>query len=344
MAEIDTAKVDIALAKINKDYGAGSILRLGDDSIKPVPVVPTGALSLDIALGVGGLPRGAFIEIFGPESSGKSTLATSIVAEAQQQGLLCAYLDTEHALDPLYASALGVDMNNLIFSQPDYGEQAFDILETLIKTESFGVIVIDSVAMLTPKAELEGDMEQAHMGLQSRMMSKGTRKITGLAKENQCMIVFINQIREKIGVMFGNPETTPGGRALKFAASVRLRLQKKEDIKRNGEFIGIKVKANVIKNKVAPPMKVTEFDILYGRGINTLGCIFDMALDQGIFTQAGAWVKYEGESFAQGRDNAIIKLAEDMEFTNDIEKRIRINAGLLKEDEPVATQIVEQDA
>jgi recombination protein RecA len=266
-------------------------------------------MTLDNILGIGGLPRGRIVEIYGPESSGKSTIALTVVTEAQKMGLKCAYIDAEHALDPVYMQALGVNLDELIFSQPDYGEQALEIVDRLVRTGELGVIVIDSVAALIPKAELEGEMEAAQMGLQARLMAKAMRKMTGLASENKTLLLFINQLRNKIGIMFGNPETTPGGMALKYASSVRIDLRKKEDLKsKDGEVLGVKVKAKIIKNKMSPPLKIAEFDIMYGKGIDQYGCLFDVALDKGILSQKGAWVQYNGESFAQGRDNAIEKL------------------------------------
>lgn len=299
-------------------------MRLGSSEVKSWPSVPTGALSLDMILGIGGLPLGRVVEIYGPESSGKSTISLSVVAEAQKMGLKCAYIDAEHALDPVYMDALGVDLDDLLLAQPDYGEQALEIADKLIRTGEIGVIVIDSVAALVPKAELEGDMEANQMGLQARMMSKGLRKIVGLANEHKTLVIFVNQLRMKIGIMFGNPETTPGGRALPYASSVRIDIRKKEDLKdKSGDSIGIKVKAKVIKNKMAPPLKVTEFDIYYGKGVDNYGCLLDVALSKGIFTQRGAWVYYEGESFSQGRDNAIEKLKQDEELIAKLQEQIK---------------------
>jgi recombination protein RecA len=305
----DSKALEVALAQLQRQFGTGSVMKLGDSEVQPWPAVPTGALTLDRILGIGGLPLGRIVEIYGPESSGKSTIALTIVTEAQKMGLKCAYIDAEHALDPVYMQALGVNFNNLIFSQPDYGEQALEIVDRLVRTGEIGVVVIDSVAALIPKAELEGEMEAAQMGLQARLMAKAMRKLTGLASENKCLLLFINQLRNKIGVMFGNPETTPGGMALKYTASVRIDLRKKEDLKsKDGEITGVKVKAKVIKNKMSPPLKIAEFDIVYGKGIDQYGCLFDVGLDKGIFTQKGAWVYCEGESFSQGRENAIEKL------------------------------------
>ena len=320
----DDKTLELAIAQLERQFGAGAVMRLGSSDVKAWPAIPTGALSLDMILGIGGLPLGRVVEIYGPESSGKSTISLSVVAEAQKMGLKCAYIDAEHALDPTYMSALGVNLDDLLLAQPDYGEQALEIADKLIRTGEIGVIVIDSVAALVPKAELEGDMEANQMGLQARMMAKGLRKIVGLANEHKTLVIFINQLRMKIGIMFGNPETTPGGRALPYASSVRIDIRKKEDLKdKSGESIGIKVKAKVIKNKMAPPLKVTEFDIYYGKGVDNFGCLLDVAMAKGFFTQRGAWVYYEGESFSQGRDNAIDKLKHDEELVAKIQEQIK---------------------
>lgn len=311
--------LELAVTQLQRQYGAGAVVRLGSTNVKPWDSIPTGALTLDHALGIGGMPRGRVVEIFGPESSGKSTIALATVAKAQQMGLTCAYIDAEHALDPTYMQAVGIDLDNLLLAQPDYGEQGIDIADRLLRTGEIGVIVIDSVAALVPKAELDGEMEQAHMGLQARMMAKAMRKLTGLASQHGTLLIFINQLRNKIGVMFGNPETTPGGMSLKFYASVRIDVRKKEDLKnKTGDPVGVKVKAKVIKNKMAPPMKVVEFDIIYAQGIDEYGCIFDLGLDKGMLTQKGAWVYYNGENFAQGRDNAIEKLKSSPEIVKHI--------------------------
>lgn len=311
--------LEVAIAHLQKQYGQGSVIRLGTTNIKPWESIPTGALTLDTALGIGGLPRGRVVEIYGPESSGKSTLALTTVAKAQSMGLTCAYIDAEHALDPVYMKEVGVDLDNLLLAQPDYGEQGLDILDRLLRTGEIGVIVIDSVAALVPKAELDGEMEQAHMGLQARMMAKALRKVTGLAAQHNTLIIFLNQLRNKIGVMFGNPETTPGGMSLKFYSSVRIDVRKKEDLKNKaGELTGIRVKAKIIKNKMAPPMKITEFNINYAQGIDEYGCVFDIGLEKGIFSQKGSWVYYNGENFAQGRDNAIEQLKDSPEIVEEI--------------------------
>ena len=308
----DSKALEVIIAQLERQFGAGSVITLGSTNVQKWPSIPTGAATLDNILGIGGLPRGRIVEIYGPESSGKSTIALTVITEAQKMGLKCAYIDAEHALDPIYMTALGVDLDELIFSQPDYGEQALEIVDRLVRSGEVGVVVIDSVASLIPKAELEGEMESAQMGLQARLMAKAMRKLVSAASETKTLLLFINQLRNKIGVMFGNPETTPGGMALKYAASVRIDLRKKEDLKdKSGDAIGIKVKAKIIKNKMAPPLKITEFDILYGKGVDQFGCLFDLALGQGIFTQKGAWVYLDGENFAQGRDNAVEKLKLD---------------------------------
>jgi recombination protein RecA len=320
----DDKSLELAIAQLERQFGAGAVMRLGTSDVRSWPSVPTGALSLDMILGNGGLPLGRVVEIYGPESSGKSTISLSVVAQAQEMGLKCAYIDAEHALDPVYMQALGVNLDELLLAQPDYGEQALEIADKLIRTGEIGVVVIDSVAALVPKAELEGDMEANQMGLQARMMAKGLRKIVGLANEHKTLVIFINQIRMKIGIMFGNPETTPGGRALPYAASVRIDVRKKEDLKdKAGESIGIKVKAKIIKNKMAPPLKVTEFDIYYGKGVDNFGCLLDVGMQKGIFAQRGAWVYYQGESFSQGRDNAIEKIKQDPDLVKEIEEQIK---------------------
>jgi recombination protein RecA len=319
----ESKQLELAIAQIERQFGTGSVMRLGSSQFEPWPAVATGAMSLDRVLGIGGLPRGRVVEIYGPESSGKSTLALSVVAQAQKQGLRCAYVDAEHALDPVYMQAVGINLDDLLLAQPDYGEQALEIVDKLIRTGELGVIVIDSVASLIPKAELEGEMESQQMGLQARMMAKAMRKLVGLANQHKTLLIFINQLRSKIGVMFGNPETTPGGMALKYAASVRIDIRKKEDIKdKSGNPIGITSKAKIIKNKMAPPMKITEFNIYYGKGIDEYGCVFDVAVDEGVFTQKGAWIYYNGELFSQGRENAINNLRENLEMFEEIKVKI----------------------
>jgi recombination protein RecA len=320
----ESKQLELAIAQIERQFGTGSVMRLGSSHFEKWPAIPTGALSLDKVLGIGGLPKGRVVEIFGPESSGKSTLALSVVAQAQKLGIRCAYVDAEHALDPIYMQAVGVDLDELLLAQPDYGEQGLEIVDKLIRTGEIGLVVVDSVASLIPKAELEGDMEANQMGLQARMMSKALRKLVGLANEHKTLIIFINQLRSKIGIMFGNPETTPGGMALKYAASVRIDIRKKEDIKdKAGIPIGITSKVKIIKNKMAPPMKITEFNIFYGKGIDEHGCVFDVAVDQGIFTQKGAWIYQEGELFAQGRENAITNLRENQELFELVKIKIK---------------------
>jgi len=319
----ESKQLELAIAQIEKQFGAGSVMRLGSSDFESWPAVPTGALSLDRILGIGGLPRGRVVEIYGPESSGKSTLALSVVAQAQKLGLRCAYIDAEHALDPVYMQALGVDLDELLLAQPDYGEQGLEIVDKLIRTGEIGVIVVDSVASLIPKAELEGEMESAQMGLQARMMAKAMRKLVGLANQHKTLIIFINQLRSKIGIMFGNPETTPGGMALKYACSVRIDIRKKEDIKdKAGNAVGIVSKVKIIKNKMAPPMKITEFSIIYGTGIDQYGCVLDVAIADGLFTQKGAWIYYSGELFAQGRENALMQLRDNAELFEEVKKQL----------------------
>lgn len=309
--------LEVAIAQLQRQYGQGSVIRLGSTNVKPWDSIPTGALTLDHALGIGGLPKGRIVEIYGPESSGKSTIALTTVAKAQQMGVTCAYIDAEHSLDPVYMKEVGIDLDNLLLAQPDHGEQGLDIADKLLRTGEIGLIVIDSVAALVPKAELDGEMEQAHMGLQARMMAKALRKMTGLAAQHNTLIIFINQLRNKIGVMFGNPETTPGGMSLKFYSSVRIDVRKREDLKdKQGNSVGIGVKAKIIKNKMAPPMKIVEFNILYAKGIDEYGCLFDVAIAKGILSQKGAWVYLGDENYAQGRDNAIQKIKEDPELIN----------------------------
>lgn len=319
----DSKQLDLAISMLDKQFGAGTVMKLGNSSVQPWPAISTGAPTVDKILGIGGLPRGRIVEIFGPESSGKSTLALSLVVEAQKQGLRCAYVDAEHALDPGYMIDLGINLDELLLAQPHYGEEALEIVDKLVKTGEIGLIIVDSVASLVPKAELEGEMEANQMGLQARMMAKAMRKITALANDSKTLVVFINQMRNKIGIMFGNPETTPGGMALRFHSSVRLDLRKKEDIKdKEGNAVGIKVKAKVIKNKMAPPLKVAEFDIYYGKGVDLAGALLDLGLQNGIFTQKGAWIFLDGENFAQGRENALLKIKEDQNIFNTIKMRV----------------------
>ena len=317
--------LEVAMSQIEKQFGKGSVMKLGEFKAMEIEAIPTGALSLDIALGIGGVPRGRIIEVFGPESSGKTTLALHIVAEAQKMGGEAAFIDAEHALDPVYAKKLGVDIDNLIVSQPDTGEQALEITESLVRSGALDVIVVDSVAALVPKAEIDGDMGDSHMGLQARLMSQALRKLTGALNKTKTVLIFINQLREKIGVMFGNPETTTGGRALKFYASVRLDIRKIENIKQDGEVKGNRVRVKVIKNKVAPPFREAEFDIVYGQGISKEGNILDMAVNLDIVEKAGSWFSYNGERIGQGRENVKKYLKENPEMLEDIEEKVREN-------------------
>ena len=308
---------------IEKEYGTGSIMKLGDVTVSDVDAISTGSLSLDMALGVGGLPRGRIIEIYGPESSGKTTVALHVVAEAQKMGGEAAFIDAEHALDPVYAKNLGVDIDNLIVAQPDNGEQALDIAEALVRSGALDVIVIDSVAALVPRAEIEGEMGDTHVGVLARLMSQALRKLTAIINRSGTVVIFINQLREKVGVMYGNPETTPGGRALKFFSSVRLDVRKSEVIKNGTEIVGNKTRVKVVKNKVAPPFKVAEFDIMYGEGISKEGNILDFAVDNDIIKKSGAWFSYNGEKIGQGRDNVRKYMQDHKEFTDEIDQKVR---------------------
>ena len=317
--------LEAALGQIEKQFGKGAVMKLGDFTAMNVEAIPTGALSLDIALGIGGIPRGRIIEIFGPESSGKTTLALHMIAEAQKLGGEAAFIDAEHALDPVYAKHLGVDIDNLIVSQPDTGEQALEIAEALVRSGAIDIIVIDSVAALVPKAEIDGDMGDSHVGLQARLMSQALRKLASVINKSKSVIVFINQLREKIGVMFGNPETTPGGRALKFYASVRMDIRKIETMKQDGEVVGNRAKVKVVKNKVAPPFREAEFDIVYGKGISKVGNILDLGVNLDIVNKSGAWFSYNGERIGQGRENAKKYLEDHPEIAKEIEKKVRDN-------------------
>lgn len=317
--------LDVALAQIEKNFGKGSVMKLGEVGNVSVDAIPTGALSLDIALGIGGVPRGRVVEIYGPESSGKTTVALHMIAEAQKMGGIAAFIDAEHALDPVYAKNLGVDVDNLIVSQPDTGEQALEITEQLVRSGAIDIVVIDSVAALVPKAEIDGEMGDAHVGLQARLMSQALRKLTGVLAKSKTVAVFINQLREKVGIMFGNPETTPGGRALKFYASVRLEVRKQEAIKINGENTGNRTKVKVVKNKVAPPFREAEFDIVYGKGISTSGCILDLAVNLDIVKKSGAWFSYNGEKIGQGREAAKAYLESHIDVMNEVEQKVRNN-------------------
>ena len=315
--------LEAAMSQIEKQFGKGSVMKLGEFKAMEIEAIPTGALSLDIALGIGGVPRGRIIEVFGPESSGKTTLALHIVAEAQKMGGEAAFIDAEHALDPVYAKKLGVDIDNLIVSQPDTGEQALEITESLVRSGALDVIVVDSVAALVPKAEIDGDMGDSHMGLQARLMSQALRKLAGAINKSKTVLIFINQLREKIGVMFGNPETTTGGRALKFYASVRMDIRRIENIKQDGEVKGNRVRVKVIKNKVAPPFREAEFDIIYGEGISKEGNILDMAVNLDIVEKAGSWFSYNGERIGQGRENVKKYLRENPKMLEEIEGKVR---------------------
>ena len=317
--------LEAAMSQIEKQFGKGSVMKLGEFKAMEIEAIPTGALSLDIALGIGGVPRGRIIEIFGPESSGKTTLALHIIAEAQKMGGEAAFIDAEHALDPIYARKLGVNIDNLIVSQPDTGEQALEITESLIRSGALDVIVVDSVAALVPKAEIDGDMGDSHMGLQARLMSQALRKLAGALNKTKTVLIFINQLREKIGVMFGNPETTTGGRALKFYASVRMDIRKIENIKQDGEVKGSRVRVKVIKNKVAPPFREAEFDIVYGEGISKAGNILDMAVNLDIIEKAGSWFSYNGERIGQGRENVKKYLKENPDILQEVEGKVRDN-------------------
>ena len=312
-----------ALGKIEKDFGKGSIMRLGEASSMVVDSISTGSIGLDIAVGIGGLPRGRIVEIYGPESSGKTTVALHTVAEAQRNGGIAAFIDAEHALDPVYARALGVDVDNLIISQPDTGEQALEITEALIRSGAIDIIVIDSVAALVPKAEIEGDMGDSHVGLQARLMSQALRKLTGSIKKSNCVAIFINQLREKVGIMFGNPETTTGGRALKFYSSVRLDVRKIDTIKQGDKILGSRTRVKVVKNKVAPPFKQAEFDIMYGEGISKIGDLLDIAANVDIVKKSGSWYNYQDIKLGQGRENVKKFLADNMDLTNEIEEKVR---------------------
>ncbi len=320
--------LDIALSQIDKQFGAGSVMKMGEKGSMQVESIATGALALDLALGVGGLPRGRVVEIYGPEASGKSTLAMHVVAEAQRTGGICAYVDAEHAMDPVYAANIGVDIDELLISQPDTGEQALEITDMLIRSNAIDVIVIDSVAALTPRAEIEGEMGDTHVGLQARLMSQALRKLTANLNKSNTVCIFINQLREKIGVMFGSPETTPGGRALKFYSSVRIDIRRIEAIKDGAEVVGNRTRAKIVKNKVAPPFRQAEFDIMYGRGISREGSVLDIGVDEDIIRKSGAWYTYEGEQLGQGRENAKQFLAENPEIMVEVSEKIRQAVGL----------------
>ena len=325
--------LDAAMAQIEKQFGQGAVMRLGDKSQVEIDTIPTGALTLDIALGIGGLPRGRIIEIYGPESSGKTTVALHCVAEAQKMGGTCAFIDAEHALDPVYAGNIGVDVDNLLLSQPDTGEQALEICETLVRSGCIDVVVIDSVAALVPRAEIEGEMGDSHVGLQARLMSQALRKLAPVVSKSNTICIFINQLREKVGVMFGNPETTPGGRALKFYASVRLDVRKVETLRNGTDVVGSHTRVKVVKNKVAPPFKEAEFDIMYGKGVSSEGCIIDLGVENNIIDKSGSWFAYNGSKIAQGRDAAKQFLIDHPDVKDEIEEKIRESYMPAEEDD-----------
>jgi recombination protein RecA len=329
ISEAKNKTLDNAMVQIQKQFGKGAIMRLGSGEVEAIPVIPTGTLSLDIATGVGGIPRGRVTEIFGPESSGKTTLALHVIAEAQKRDGVAAFIDAEHALDVAYASRLGVNIDDLLVAQPDYGEQALEIAEVLVRSGAVDVIVIDSVAALVPKAEIDGNVGDTHVGLQARLMSHALRKFTGILKKSNTSMIFINQIRMKIGVMFGNPETTPGGNALKFYSSLRLDIRRLAQIKDGQEVLGNRTRVKVVKNKVAPPFKTAEFDIIYGEGVSREGDLLDLAVEMDIIDKSGSWFSYEGERIGQGRENAKIFLKDHSDMTADIEKKIRLGYGLI---------------
>ena len=340
MAKEDKLKaLDAAIAQIEKQYGKGSVMKLGDNSANMnVETVPTGSLSLDIALGLGGLPKGRIIEVYGPESSGKTTVALLCVAEVQKRGGIAGFIDAEHALDPVYARNIGVDIDNLYISQPDCGEQALEITETMVRSGAVDIVVVDSVAALVPKAEIDGDMGDSHVGLQARLMSQALRKLTAVISKSNCIVIFINQLREKVGVMFGNPETTTGGRALKFYSSVRLDVRRTESLKQGGEIVGNHVRVKVVKNKIAPPFREAEFDIMFGQGISREGDVLDLAVNAGIVNKSGAWYAYEGDKIGQGRENAKTYIHENPAFFDMLEAKVRDFYFTQPEDEDAAVQ------
>ena len=330
--------LDQALLQIEKQYGKGAIMKLGDHVNEPIDVIPTGCLTLDIALGIGGIPRGRVIEIYGPESSGKTTVSLHIIAEAQKMGGTCAFIDAEHALDPIYAEKLGVNLTDLYVSQPDNGEQALNICETLVKSGSIDLVVVDSVAALTPKAEIDGEMGDNHVGLQARMMSQALRKLTGVINKSNTTVIFINQLREKVGVMFGSPETTTGGKALKFYSSIRLDVRRKDVIKDGTNIIGNRTCIKVVKNKLAPPFKQAEFDIVYGQGISQTGCVIDLALDKDIIKKSGSWFSYNDEKIGQGKENVKAYLEQNKDIFNEIFARVKEAYGIGTSEETTSEQ------
>jgi len=341
MAKEDKLKaLDAAIAQIEKQYGQGSIMKLGDSRANMnVETVPTGSLSLDIALGMGGVPKGRIVEIYGPESSGKTTVALHMVAEVQKRGGIAGFIDAEHALDPVYAKNIGVDIDNLYISQPDSGEQALEITETMVRSGAVDIVIVDSVAALVPKAEIDGDMGDSHVGLQARLMSQALRKLTSVISKSNCIVIFINQLREKVGVMFGNPETTTGGRALKFYSSIRLDVRRIESLKQGGEVVGNRTRIKVVKNKIAPPFREAEFDIMFGQGISKEGDVLDLAANFGIVNKSGAWYAYNGEKIGQGRENAKIYLKENPAVCEEIESKVRAQ---FKKDEIEEEPITEE--
>ena len=331
--------LDAALGQIEKQYGKGAVMKLGDSAANMnVETIPTGSLSLDIALGLGGVPKGRIIEVYGPESSGKTTVALHMVAEVQKRGGIAGFIDAEHALDPAYAKNIGVDIENLYISQPDNGEQALEITETMVRSGAVDIIIVDSVAALVPKAEIDGDMGDSHVGLQARLMSQALRKLTAAISKSNCIGIFINQLREKVGVMFGNPETTTGGRALKFYSSIRLDVRRIEALKQGGEMVGNRTRIKVVKNKVAPPFREAEFDIMFGKGISKEGDVLDLAASVGIVQKSGAWFAYGGDKIGQGRENAKAYLREHPEIMDEIEHKVRVAYGLIKEEAPEGTE------
>lgn len=336
MATIKDSKKDAladALLQIEKQYGKGAIMKLGDRVNQPIDVIPTGCLTLDLALGIGGIPKGRVVEIYGPESSGKTTVSLHIIAEAQKQGGTAAFIDAEHALDPIYAEKLGVKLEDLLVSQPDNGEQALNICEMLVKSGSVDIVVVDSVAALTPKAEIDGEMGDNHVGLQARMMSQALRKLTGIINKSNTTVIFINQLREKVGVMFGSPETTTGGKALKFYSSIRLDVRKVDTIKDGTNITGNRTRVKVVKNKLAPPFRIAEFDIVYGKGISQVGCLVDLALSGDIIKKSGSWFSYNDEKIGQGKENVKAYLEQNTELYNEIMEKVKAQSGLVPTDE-----------
>ena len=331
--------LDAALAQIEKQFGKGSVMKLGDSGANMnIETVPTGSLSLDIALGLGGVPKGRVVEIYGPESSGKTTVALHMVAEVQKRGGIAGFIDAEHALDPVYARNIGVDIDNLYISQPDNGEQALEITETMVRSGAVDIIIVDSVAALVPKAEIDGDMGDSHVGLQARLMSQALRKLTGIISKSNCTVIFINQLREKVGIMFGNPETTTGGRALKFYSSIRMDVRRIESLKQGGEVIGNRTRVKVVKNKIAPPFKEAEFDIMFGKGISREGDVLDLAANINVINKSGAWYAYEGSKIGQGRENAKVYLREHPEIMKEVDHKVREHYGLIPSEEAAQSE------